>query len=84
MVMDRGEEEEEEEVEKIPTLKARTRYRTFLPPSILNGVLTIGSRATRRFFRHPLPLFLSPPAPPRDFIYRPRYRVASTTATTSR
>lgn len=39
MVMDRGEEEEEEEVEKIPTLKARTRYRTFLPPSILNGVL---------------------------------------------
>lgn len=40
---------------KIPTLKARTRYRTFLPPSILNGVLTIGSRATRRFFRHPLP-----------------------------
>lgn len=55
VVMDRGEEEEEEEVEKIPTLKARTRYRTFLPPSILNGVLTIGSRATRRFFRHPLP-----------------------------
>lgn len=42
-------------VEKIPTLKARTRYRTFLPPSILNSVLTIGSRVTRRFFRHPLP-----------------------------
>lgn len=40
---------------KIPTLKARTRYRTFLPPSILNSVLTIGSRVTRRFFRHPLP-----------------------------
>lgn len=44
-------------VEKIPMLKARTRHFSSIN---LNGVLAIGSRATRRLRHHPLPsLFLA-------------------------
>lgn len=65
--------------EKIPMLKARTRYQTFFLDRILNGVLT-SDRFTRdqTLLSSPLLFFpLSLFASPRDFIYRPRYRVAS-------
>lgn len=65
--------------EKIPMLKARTRYQTFFLDRILNGVLT-SHRFTRdqTLLSSPLLFFpLSLFASPRDFIYRPRYRVAS-------